>query len=362
MDIMEIIKNALIKYIFYPSRRIIKGLIIILWLYVLIALTLAYSSGNSANLILEFFDTPDSGGPFQSFATRSRITRNLEGDFDIETYRYVSYRDLIVEYMNNYHAYSDYPPPIENVILTLFDGFSFSTNLVPNPTEVKAEFKKEFMYQQREALGLFSKIDHRLNAAASDISVDPEDIVLRPLEVVPTDWRSLIDPTIKEKEIKLPIEVVNWVKLKRKELSYIQSRDSLTNTFVLLMVLGAFGSLIFLIRDYIKAEGSSSVEAYIFRPVLGCLLAVAMFVVDIAAHTVISGASIFSIRHETLYLLAFAAGLLSEQAYLAVDTQASTALTRVFKKNQSSDTTDQVEEKKPDADHSKKANGNSPQE
>ncbi len=90
------------------------------------------------------------------------------------------------------------------------------------------------------------------------------------------------------------------------------------------MVLGAFGSLIFLIMDYIKLRNSSSIEAYIIRPIMGCLLAVAMFVVDIAAHTVISEANIFSVRHETLYLLAFAARLLSEQAYQAVDNREST--------------------------------------
>jgi hypothetical protein len=65
---------------------------------------------------------------------------------------------------------------------------------------------------------------------------------------------------------------------------------------------------------------------------MGCLLAVAMFVVDIAAHTLISSSNIFSVRHETLYLLSFAAGLMSERAYLAVDSRAGIALGSFIRK------------------------------
>jgi hypothetical protein len=93
-------------------------------------------------------------------------------------------------------------------------------------------------------------------------------------------------------------------------------------------VLGAFGALIFLIRDYITADQEKNLSDYIFRPVPGMFLAVAVFVVDILAHTVISSASILQIRYEPLYILALGAGLLSETAYDWVRRSADSAFTR----------------------------------
>jgi hypothetical protein len=55
-------------------------------------------------------------------------------------------------------------------------------------------------------------------------------------------------------------------------------------------------------------------------------LALAVFVVDILGHSLISTADILQIRHETLYVLALAAGLLSEQAYNVLLGKASDAL------------------------------------
>ena len=64
---------------------------------------------------------------------------------------------------------------------------------------------------------------------------------------------------------------------------------------------------------------------YIFRPILGIFLAVAVFVVDILAHSIISTSSILEIRYEPLYILALGAGLLSETAYAWVRRNADSA-------------------------------------
>ena len=121
-------------------------------------------------------------------------------------------------------------------------------------------------------------------------------------------------------------EVQAWATRERERLDNLQERDELANTFVLLTVLGAFGSMIFLTRDYIEKEVSTSVAAYFFRPILGILLAVAMFVIDVLLHSVISTANIAEVRQEPLYLLGLSAGILSEQAYGVVQLRAKNVL------------------------------------
>lgn len=67
-------------------------------------------------------------------------------------------------------------------------------------------------------------------------------------------------------------------------------------------------------------------SAYLFRPVLGAFLAVAIFIIDIVAHSIVSTAEITKIRHETLFVLALAAGLLSDHAYDMINTRSKLAL------------------------------------
>ncbi|ETW93289.1 MAG: hypothetical protein ETSY1_39880 [Candidatus Entotheonella factor] len=93
-------------------------------------------------------------------------------------------------------------------------------------------------------------------------------------------------------------------------------------------MIGTFGSVIFLVRDFINLEDESrtTLSAYLLKPILGMFLAIAVFIVDILGHATISSASILQIRHETLYVLALAAGLLSEQTYAVVSSRAQMAL------------------------------------
>ena len=57
------------------------------------------------------------------------------------------------------------------------------------------------------------------------------------------------------------------------------------------------------------------IRSYIYRPILGMSLALAVFITNASIHTLISDAEITSIKRETLFLLAFAAGLISEKTY-----------------------------------------------
>lgn len=112
----------------------------------------------------------------------------------------------------------------------------------------------------------------------------------------------------------LPDEARLWIEEERARTKLAKTREDLANTFLILIALGAFGSLIFLIRDFMEAE-STRLAAYLFRPLWGMFLALAIFILDIWGHAMLSESGLANIRHETLFALALAAGLLSEQAY-----------------------------------------------
>jgi hypothetical protein len=136
-------------------------------------------------------------------------------------------------------------------------------------------------------------------------------------DIVPPVFRG---PNFRESDIDLPPEAVLWVQQKKKVLIQKNNQLSLLDTFVLLIILGGFGSWIFLVRSHInRDEESLGLRAYIYRPLLGMALALAVFIVDVSLHSVVSTAKMDQIRRETLILLAFAAGLLSEKTYQYVE-------------------------------------------
>lgn len=115
--------------------------------------------------------------------------------------------------------------------------------------------------------------------------------------------------------VDVPLDVKLWMSEYAERADAENKKIKLMDTFTILLVLGAFGSLIFLTKDYLLPNEKAGLSAYVFRPILGMFLALAMFVLDLAAHAILSSAPIQSVRNETLYLLAFASGLLSEHAY-----------------------------------------------
>jgi len=121
-------------------------------------------------------------------------------------------------------------------------------------------------------------------------------------------------------------EIQDWFATEREIIKKNAEARALFNTFLLLSAIGAFGALIFLIRDFISSSTEHKFSVFLFRPILGIFLAVAVFILDILAHSVISTSSIFEIRYEPLYILALAAGLLSDKVYNAVSIRANSAI------------------------------------
>ena len=193
---------------------------------------------------------------------------------------------------------------------------------------------------KEQYIELFDKIHLILKALVSDRNVV--------IEQVTTFERPLIPDAFVDKDKKfgqfetLPREVVAWIKEERLRQDNTKQSYALVNTFFLLMVIGAFGSLIFLMKDYIERQEDISIASLVFRPILGMFLAMAVFIVTIFGHTVVSTADILKIRAETLYLLALAAGLLSDEAYQYVRKVASERLKEEEKRSG-------VQEKEPSA-------------
>ncbi|MEM6601948.1 MAG: hypothetical protein AAF649_11230 [Verrucomicrobiota bacterium] len=110
---------------------------------------------------------------------------------------------------------------------------------------------------------------------------------------------------------------VNWIESEAQKYNQVQFTKDLLNTFMLLLVLGALGSLIFLLQDFLSFdEHGRSVYDYLFRPFFGMFLSLASFVVVVASQSLISdNINVDKLDRGPLYLLALAAGLLSEKAY-----------------------------------------------
>jgi hypothetical protein len=169
---------------------------------------------------------------------------------------------------------------------------------------------------------LFTKVEARLRSLAASTGTDPKTLRAD---------GSFLTPEFsgdEARDVPLPLEVQDWILQERERIEQGSQRRSLAGTFLLLSTLGAFGALIFLIRDFITLDQEKTLSDYFFRPVLGVFLAVAIFVIDLFAHAVVSTSSILSIRYEPLYMLALAAGLLSEQAYDLVRYRANSAFDR----------------------------------
>ena len=342
------------------GRRLIKGAILVSWIYVLFQLAvLSWSQGASeileelrfSNIVedLRFdaqFDAPvnelrdavDALEPedyAQAAELLEKVVAGLEGESSAQPaqgeddeHEYESPIDEYAYFLDDEY-YEDHPaPPVIAVVSELIqdpswtNGQNFLDRLqeeTPNVHETDEELKNGLhkLYQE-----LFNRIEERLRGIVDDRNVDSDDIGINADMIIPFFRQNPSTDGADSQEIK------SWVDRDRNRIDSVNAREELVDTFILLIVLGAFGSMIFLTRDYIEIdrEMETSVAAYVFRPLLGIFLAIAMFVIDILLHSVISTAEMTQVRMEPLYLLAFASGLLSEQAYGAVHARAQKAL------------------------------------
>ena len=168
---------------------------------------------------------------------------------------------------------------------------------------------------------LFQKVAARLHALAATTPTGSSQEASFQDFIPPPSFNMSND-----KKIDLPVEAYQWLQEERKRIQENALIISLFDTFFLLIVLGGFGSLIFLIREHQENDQAIPIKAYVYRPILGMSLALAIFIADASLHALISSADIENIRKETLLLLALSAGLVSEQAYSAIYYKAKEAI------------------------------------
>jgi hypothetical protein len=295
------------------ARRSIRGAILIGWILLLIFFAGLAAAGKASEYVLSFIKQPVKFGVAVTVTTPR-------------------------EHLEAYLAHYEYPPPIE----------AFIDQMVSEPSWLERNLAKDFdkshpggseskeekrAWIQDQYFDLFGKIDSKLQALVSDRTLDIEHTPTIESPVIPAVFRKENKPgeaaVNTGPNIIITREVVAWIKDERLRKDATQQRYALVDTFFLLMVIGAFGSLIFLSKDFIERQEETSISSLIFRPILGMFLAMAVFIVSMFGHTVISTADILKIRTEPLYLLALAAGMLSEQAYELVKKSASAALDKL---------------------------------
>ena len=112
-------------------------------------------------------------------------------------------------------------------------------------------------------------------------------------------------------------EIRSWI---NQEITYRTNRQKAINlfdTFILLSILGAFGSMIFLINDFMSGnkETRRPIFEYALKPAFGMFLAIATFVIAIGANGVLNPSNALSVNSQFIYLLGLGSGLLSDKAY-----------------------------------------------
>ncbi|MEX8501458.1 MAG: hypothetical protein AB3X41_00205 [Leptothrix ochracea] len=200
-------------------------------------------------------------------------------------------------------------PPIESMLRAIgYENLKIDPQIKDVATPTSGS--RRMTVEDDAYISLFSNVRDLLIAQA--LSPDKKDQkAIAYKEMVPKYF--LNDHLVEM--VDVPLDVKLWMSEYADRADADNKKIKLMDTFTILLVLGAFGSLIFLTKDYLLPNENAGLSSYIFRPILGMFLALAMFVLDLAAHSLLSSAPIQFVRNETLYLLAFAAGLLSEHAY-----------------------------------------------
>lgn len=302
-------KSFSITAIGAATSRVTRGWLLFSWVVGLTVVALGSVDGSLADLLLEKRNSKSFLPDFDPIALRIAKQTETTACPSPDQVLYIFLRE------------QDNAPPI----VALLDAVFPQWGSILNPKEGRCTLEQQQRLQQTYR-GQFSKVAERLRSYARDDATDPKSVVIDDTVLSPDFQQQLQHLKRAPLQVKLPPEVQDWMLKEKARIKKESQARSLIGTFILLSVLGAFGSLIFLIRDYISEDTERKLSAYIFRPILGIFLAVAVFIVDVLTHSVISSASILDIRYEPLYILALAAGLLSERVYDAVRNRANRAL------------------------------------
>ncbi|MEP1080281.1 hypothetical protein NDI52_33505 [Leptolyngbya sp. PL-A3] len=300
------------------GKEIVANLCLLMWAILLAVIGMQAVSGQASTIILESADKINGKGNAPTSGDTSSNTKgNAPTLGDTSSQKIAASQKIadpsvaLSDYLQNKYLEKDKTlvPPIGIVL----DQLQVNVNW-RNPEAInEANGPKEKEPTADDYARLFAIVDNRLSAMAN---FSPEVLVSSNLRInnniLPSDFRST---EFKDKEIDLPLEAVLWVKATQTLSAERKAKLSFLDLFVLLIILGGFGSWIYLVRKHVDPNTPVSLKEYFYRPPLGMALAIAIFIVNITLHSFVSTSNVNEVRRETLILLAFTAGLLSDKTY-----------------------------------------------
>ena len=307
----------------------VKSIILAFWLMFLSILSALALGGNTSRLFQIISETVEQNIPIQNSRT---IPKMCKPDSSVEkqdlsgcTYDQ-SFSESPSLYLREYFSekysgkFYEEVPPIASVLDLLQVNISWRdlekiNEFKEEPKKIKQKEDnkpddKPNDYKKQDFDILFEIIEAKLIALTTSNSENVNSLTISN-EILPAKFRFSPSDKFEKKEIPLPPEAKNWV---IQEIA-TKNRLKFIDTCMLLIILGAFGSIIFLISQHMKNEDKIEIKSYIFRPIFGILLAIATFVISISINGLTSTGKIEDLRTETILFLAFAAGLLSDKTY-----------------------------------------------
>lgn len=236
---------------------------------------------------------------------------------------------LLKEYTSAYET----PPPIGLVLDSVFEEKSW----LSMDYYAKAKMLALTTNDQREVIKniyftLFDRINNHLEYIVQNYDPNKTDSNNR-ISATITLGYPFSERTV-HKTVLLPVEVTDWV-LKIPEMrKHALEQEQFLNSLLLVTVLGALGSLIYAVKDITDSTKDTSVVTFALRPFFGIFLSIVLFVLFMVAHTLVSASGISNIRYSTIYVLALAAGLLSDQTYSVLVFKLNKALTEFKSKTE----------------------------
>lgn len=283
------------------ANSLIKLIIVLIWIVTSVGLGVLAAYGNAFvninNIAADYFQS-------------NREKKMLPNDHYLTP----------VEYLSLYNSKYEHPAPIDTVLDAIISEPCWADVSYDNST---------YTYYSGISLNsnyvaLFDKIRNTLISYSNlkDIELDRKKISI----TVPVALK--YEATIKT-NVLLPQQAINWIKEQKIINSKAAKRYEMFDKILLLMSLGAFGSVIYIIRCLNTKGNDTPISLYVLQPFLGAFLAIAVYITIGIAHTAISTSDISQMRQELLYVASFGAGLISEQTYSIIISRLKIILSKI---------------------------------
>ncbi|MBD2156303.1 hypothetical protein [Leptolyngbya sp. FACHB-16] len=302
------------------GKEIVANLCLLIWAILLAVIGMQAVSGQASTIILESADKINGAPTPKGKASTSGDTssKKIVALKKIAASKKVAASKKIADpsvALSNYleDKYSGEDKALVPPIGIVLDQLQVNVNWRNSKAIDEANGPRENEPTAGDYDQLFAIVDNRISAIAN---FSPEVSISSNLRInnniLPSNFRST---GFKDKEIDLPLEAVLWVKATQTHSMAREAKIGFLDLLVLLIILGGFGSWIYLVRKHVDPNTPVSLKEYFYRPPLGMALAIAIFIVNITLHSFVSTSNVNEVRRETLILLAFTAGLLSDKTY-----------------------------------------------